>query len=144
MTHEALFALAIALSGYESLCVERPDACSVIPIVVRASDAQLGTAKGGHVLHARPDQVVVASRYEPGSHAYNSILVHEFTHVLQLRSQRWRGLTVCQKALREREAYMAQLAYLERYSLTLRNPMAVPDELDRRCEASRSAGLIKE
>ncbi|HLB14839.1 MAG TPA: hypothetical protein VJM14_07910 [Burkholderiales bacterium] len=142
-TVAALFIFAVQAAGYPGFC-RGSGACDRLPaIAVARSGEHVDTRTHGQVSPTRPDLVVITgAALARGPVWAESVLVHEFVHVLQFRSGRHDHRTCDGRADMEAEAYRAMDAYLQKKGLALRsNPVGAMRE---RCRRAREAGLIRE
>lgn len=142
---EVLFAFVLSAGGYTGWCQEHPGEC-VPPIVVAADkDALNGVVKGrgGHVLRARPNVIVISSNYPEGSLMWQMVYVHETAHYMQIKTRRYDGHNPYErKALMEKESYELGDKFLISKGHTPLNSKE-PAKLMEKAQKARELGLVK-
>jgi hypothetical protein len=112
-----LYLFAVKNGGYEDKCKWRDGGCPMPLVVIE----NIGDENIAGKFDYRAAQFVVlnAGIHKPGSMAWNTTLVHEFTHYLQWIFGEIGPSTQCMGRMKAEEAaYAAGNAYLKRFGMT--------------------------
>lgn len=136
-----LFAFAIQSAGYGGWCADTQSCVKPPHVVFATPGVNIQRRNHGHIYLQRPNMAVISEAARAAGPTWlESVIVHEFVHVLQLASNRHNVMTCDGRADMEAEAYATQDKYLRSKGMMLRStPVA---EMRAKCQRARDAGLI--